>query len=186
MRLLVACSVYFAYVLSSYQFVAHASAEYISVNDVLIEIVDRKINIDCKVKYAVDETVRTALSNGIEVSFILELQLQLQRANWLDETVASLVREFRLKYHALSKQYVLIDVGKDYERSFPDLYSAFSYMGQLRDVVLASIDVLELNQQYYIRARARLVSENLPLPLRIKSYFSSAWRPTSGWTTWPM
>ena len=186
MRLLVACSAYLIYVLSTYQYVAHASTEYISVNEVQIEIVEHEINIDCKVRYAVDEAVKAALSNGIEVSFTLELQLQRNQANWLDTTIASLMREFRLKYHALSKQYVLIEVEQEYERSFPDLYSAFSYMGQLHNIVLANIDVLELNQIYYVRARARLVSENLPLPLRIKSYFSPAWRPTSGWTTWPM
>ena len=186
MRLLVACSICLIYVLTTNQLVAYASSDQISVNELLIEIVDRDIKVDCKVKYAVDDRVKVALNNGIEMLFSVDFELQLERQNWLDTKISSLAREFRLKYHALSKQYVLINVEKDYERSFPNLNSAFSYMGRLDDIALASIDVLELDQQYYVRARARLVSESLPLPLRIKSYFSPAWRPSSGWTIWPM
>ena len=186
MRLLVACSLCLFYVLNSAHFFAYAAINNISVKELLIEIVERNIHIDCEVEYGVDKKVKSALRNGIEVTFALELQLQLDHEIWLDTTVTSLVREFRLKYHALSKQYVLKDVEKGHERSFPDLYSAFFYMGNMRELMLANIDVLELDQKYYVRARARLLTEKLPLPLRVKSYFSQDWRPSSGWTIWPM
>ena len=186
MRLLVACSICLIYVLTTHQLVTYASTNNITVDELLVEIVERNIHINCEVQYKVDDKVKSALRNGIEVTFALELQLQLDREMWPDTTVTSLVREFRLKYHALSKQYVMVDVIKGHERSFPDLYSAFFYMGNMRELELANIDVLELNQKYYIRARARLLPEKLPLPLRVKSYFSRDWRPSSGWTTWPM
>jgi len=186
MRLLAACSICVVYAFSFCQLVAHASSHSISVNGLSIEIIDQEINVDCEVQYTVDDKVKAALSNGIEVSFIFELELRLDREIWPDSTVVALAREFRVKYHALSKQYVMVETDNNFERSFPDLYSAFFYQGHLRNVVLANIDVLALNQQYYVRARARLLSENLPLPLRIKSYFSEDWRPSSGWTIWPM
>ena len=81
---------------------------------------------------------------------------------------------------------LMVDTKNGQERSFPDFYSAFYFIGNLRNNHLASIDILELDQQYYVRARARLQAEKLPLPLRIKSYFSPDWRPSSGWTSWPM
>lgn len=186
MRLLVACSICFIYVLIICPPIAHASNNSISISELLVEVVDREINIDCSVKYAVDDKVKTALSNGIEISFVLELELKMDREVWPDTAVVKLTREFRLKYHGLSKQYVLFDVQNDIERSFPDLFSAFHHFGRLRNMVLANIDILELDQQYYVRARARLLPEKLPLPLRIKSYFSADWRPSSGWTIWPM
>ena len=186
MRLLVACSICFIYVLITCPPIAHASNTSISVSELLVEVVDREIIIDCSVKYVVDDKVKTALSNGIEVSFVLELELKMDREIWPDTEVAKLIREFRLKYHALSKQYVLFDVQNNIERSFPDLSSAFHHFGRLRKLALANIDILELDQQYYVRARARLLPEKLPLPLRIKSYFSADWRPSSGWTIWPM
>ena len=186
MRLLVACSICFIYVLSICPLTARASTNNISIKELLVEIVDSEIKVSCRVNYSVDDKVKTALSNGIEVTFALELELRMERKVWPDTTVVEQVHEFRLKYHALSKQYVLVDVEHDTERSFPDLFSAFYYIGRLRNVALGSIDLLELDQQYYVRARARLQSEKLPLPLRIKSYFSKDWRPSSGWTSWPM
>ena len=186
MRLLVACSICVIYVLMICSSIAHASTNNIEIKELSVEIVDREIKVDSKVSYALDSKIKNAISNGIEVSFIFDLELRMERKIWPDTVIAALTREFRIKYHALSKQYVMVDVETKQERSFPDLYSAFYFIGHLRKLHLASIDAVELNQQYYIRARARLQTEKLPLPLRIKSYFSSDWRPSSGWTAWPM
>ena len=68
----------------------------------------------------------------------------------------------------------------------PDLYSAFYFQSRIKNIELADIGSLDLEQKYFVRVRARLASEMLPLPLRIKSYFTREWRPTSGWTIWPM
>ncbi len=186
MRLLAACSACVIYLLIHYSSVAHASADNISIKELLVEIIDSNINVDCRIKYVLDDKIKAAISNGIEVSFILDIELRMEREFWLDTSVAELSREFRIKYHALSKQYVMIDTENGHERSFPDLFSAFFFIGHLRNNHLASIDILELDKQYYVRARARLQAEKLPLPLRIKSYFSPDWRPSSGWTSWPM
>jgi hypothetical protein len=126
------------------------------------------------------------LRNGIEMSFLLEIELRQENIYWIDPLISQLQRKFRVKYHALAKQFVMVDMGNKKERSFPDLYSAFYYQRQIRNAELASIGSLDLAKEYYIRARARLVSEDLPLPLRIKSYVSTGWRPSSGWTVWPM
>ena len=186
MRLLAACSACIIYLLIHYSSVAHASADSISIKELSIEIVDSDIKVDCRIKYVLDDKIKSAISNGIEVSFIVDIELRKERELWLDTSVAELSREFRIKYHALSKQYVMVDTKNGHERSFPDFYSAFYFIGRLRNNHLATIDILELDQQYYVRARARLQAEKLPLPLRIKSYFSPDWRPSSGWTSWPM
>ncbi len=186
MRLLVACSICLVYVFYSTASFAYAKSKSISVNNLSVEVVNREIKVDSEVRYRVDEKVKSALNNGIEIFFGFELELQMQREIWPDTTIAILKQKFRLKYHALSKQYVLVNVDQGQERSFPDLYSAFYYMGRFRNLVLANLDSMELDKQYQVRARARLLSENLPLPLRIKSYFSKDWRPSSGWTVWPM
>ena len=186
MRLLVACSICFVYVLYNFVPLAHADSRFITVNKLSVEVVDQEIMVDSEVRFRVDEKVKAALSNGVDINFILELELRLQREIWPDSTLATQARKFRLKYHALSNQYILVNLNEDKERSFPDLYSAFFHMGRFRNLALTGLHVVELKQQYYIRARARLVSEDLPLPLRIKSYFSRDWRPSSGWTVWPM
>ena len=163
-----------------------AQNESIEIKDLHTVVVNDQIKVNCEVSYSLEDSLKAALSNGIEMSFRLEIELRQKTPYWLDITQAKLEREFTVKYHALSKQYVMQDAGSDVERSFPDLYSAFYYQRRLHNAVLANSEVLQAQQQYYMRARARLISEQLALPLRIKSYFSAAWRPNSGWTEWPM
>lgn len=158
----------------------------ITVSELSSKVTEKKIKVDCEIQYGLDDRVKEALRNGIEMSFLLEIELRQQSVYWIDPLLSQLQREFRVKYHALSKQFVMVEMGNQTERSFPDLYSAFYYQRRIHNAELASIDSLDLEQEYYFRARARLVSEKLPLPLRIKSYVSTGWRPSSGWTVWPM
>lgn len=158
----------------------------IVIKDLTSKVLDDQIKVDCEVSYRLDGGVKEALSNGIEMMFRLEIELVKHSPFWIDDIHSSIKREFKVKYHALSKQYVMKDVGSDVERSFPDLYSAFYYQRRLYNAILTNFDSLQAENEYYLRARARLVSEDLPLPLRIKSYLSSSWRLSSGWTIWPI
>jgi len=162
------------------------AGEGITVSDISSKVDKKIIRVACDIEYNLDERVKEALRNGIEMSFLLEIELRQQSIYWMDPLLSQLHREFRVKYHALSKQFVMVESGHQKERSFPDLYSAFYYQRRIHNVELANIDLLDLEQEYYFRVRARLISEKLPLPLRIKSYVSSDWRPSSGWTEWPM
>jgi hypothetical protein len=160
--------------------------EGITVNDFSSNVSEKKIRVDCEIQYHLDDRVKEALSNGIEMSFLLEIELRQESIYWPDPLISQLLREFKVKYHALSKQFVMVEKGNQKERSFPDLYSTFYYQRRIHNAELTSIDALDLEQEYYFRVRARLASEKLPLPLRIKSYVSTGWRPSSGWTIWPM
>ncbi|MEM7303951.1 MAG: DUF4390 domain-containing protein [Pseudomonadota bacterium] len=156
----------------------------INVDDVSVKVAERIVTVDCDFTYEVDNNVESALSNGVEIAFVVDVELVEENIYWLNRNVGSFSYVFFLKYHALSQQFILRDHNS--EQSFPDLYSAFYFQSRIQDIEIANVDSLDLDQKYFIKARARLASEMLPLPLRIKSYFSSEWRPTSGWTIWPM
>ena len=156
----------------------------IAIKDLTAEVLNDQVQVNCEVGYRLHDSVKEALNNGIEMTFRLEIELMQTNAYWLDKVNSRLKREFTVKYHALSKQFVMKDANSDVERSFPDLYSAFYYQRRLHNATFGNLDSEHVKSNYYLRARARLVSEDLPLPLRIKSYLSSNWRPTSGWTVW--
>jgi len=158
----------------------------IAVSKFSSKISEQKITADCDVIYDLDDRVKEALRNGIEMTFKLEIELRQQSVYWIDPLLSKFQRIFRVKYHALSKQFVMVEMDNHKERNFPDLYSAFYYQRRIRNIEIGSVNLLDIEHEYYYRTRARLVSENLPLPLRIKSYVSKGWRPSSGWTTWPM
>ena len=180
-------SLSFLFIIASILFPHMACSEQgITVSKLSSNVTEKKIRVDCNVDYGLDERVKQALRNGIEMSFLLDVELRQKSPYWKGPLVSQLNKGFRVKYHALTKQFVMVDMGDQKELSFPDLYSAFYYQRRIRNAEIATLDSLDLDQDYYIRARARLASEKLPLPLRIKSYVSSNWRPSSGWTVWPM
>ena len=185
MRLQAAFRLFFTIILMQYPCSVFAD-DGITISKVSSKISDKIIRVDCDISYNLDNRVKEALRNGIEMSFMLEIELRQQSLYWLGSLLSHIQREYRVKYHALSKQFVMVEIDNHTELSFPDLYSAFYYQSKLRNAELITIGALDLEQEYYFRVRARLVSEDLPLPLRIKSYVSTDWRPSSGWTTWPM
>tara|TARA_R110002096_G_scaffold141847_1_gene296825 strand:+ start:2574 stop:3131 length:558 start_codon:yes stop_codon:yes gene_type:complete len=185
MRLQASFSLFFIIVSILFTAPLHAD-DGIMVRELSSKVLDKKIRVNCEVEYKLDDRVKEALRNGIAMSFILEIELREESDYWVDPLLSQLKREFRVKYHALSNQFVMVEMGSHKERTFPDLYSAFYYQRKIRNAELASLDMLDLEHEYYFRARARLASERLPLPLRIKSYISTGWRPSSGWTVWPM
>lgn len=164
----------------------YATSNNILINDIAVEVIEEEINVKCDVQYGVHEEVEIALINGIGMIFTLVVELRLQRSFWPDPLITTVSKSFKLKYHALSKQFVVSEVGEHTERSFPDLYSAFYNREHIDQIDLVSINELDIDKKYYVRAKAQLVTEELPLPLRVKSYFSKNWRPSSGWSQWPI
>jgi hypothetical protein len=164
----------------------NAKSNNILINDLAIEVIEKEINVKCEVQYGVHEEIEIALINGIGMIFTLVVELRRERSYWLDPLITSVSKSFEIKYHALSEQFVVSELGEQTERSFPDLYSAFYNREHIDEFDLASIDQLDIHKKYYVRAKAQLVTEELPLPLRVKSYFSEKWRPSSGWSQWPI
>lgn len=163
-----------------------AKSNNILINDLAIEVVENELNVKCDVQYGVHEEVEIALINGIEMTFKLVVEIRQERSYWLDPLITSISKSFKIKYHALSEQFVVSELNEQMERSFPDLYSAFYNREHIDEIDLISLAELDINTKYYIRAKAQLATEALPLPLRVKSYFSENWRPSSGWTVWPI
>ena len=166
-------------------FTSHSRADsFITIENLTTEKQEQSIQVNCEVTYRLDDKVKQALANGIMMTFITDLELLERTSNWFDQVRASYQTEFTIKYHALSKQFVLSI--NNLERSYPDLFSVFYQQTQLCDFRMGPIDHIQLNAAIYLRARIRLSTEDLPLPLRIKSYLSDDWRPSSGWTIWSL
>ena len=67
------------------------------------------------------------------------------------------------------------------ERSFVSLQSALAFIGRADRLSLGYVTSITAEANYYLRARSRLINGELPLPLRVQSYFTKDWRPVSDW-----
>ncbi len=140
--------------------------------------------------------VEQALSKGIELPLRIELRLKRARRFLWDPTVAAWTLERRLRYHALSNQYMVDIVGggagsggeaaaAPLVESYGSLLHALKALGHL-DLQLALPPPAAPAQAHRVELRASLDIEALPAPLRPVAYTSSAWHLDSGWTTWPV
>ncbi len=162
---------------------AYADAQ-IKIEKLLTERYEQSIHVSCEVSYHLHDKVKEALANGIMMSFVTDLELIENTPNWFNQVQARYQKIFSIKYHALSKQFVVSMNGDD--RSYPDLFSVFYQQTRLCDFRIGPIAPAQISDAVYLRAKVRLLTESLPLPLRVKSYLSKDWRPSSGWTVWPM
>ncbi len=165
---------------------AQARTIAIEVNYLNIAELNDELRLDAEIAYELNSEVREALINGIPMVFQVEVQIvALQKWLW-DKVIITTVKTHLLKYHILSKQYVLENLETGESVSFPDLESVLSKQGSVSAMYIAETDYLKEQENYVVQLRSRLLSSELPLPLRMKSYFSPKWRLDSGWYQWPL
>jgi len=188
MNKLVARSLHIAVLLlvSAVCFVAHAKNSAVQVNYLNVAENNNELRLDAEIIYELNSEVREALINGISLQFQIEVQIVAEN-NWRwDKVISSIVKNHTLRYHALSKQYVLVNLETGESDSYPDLQSVLAQQGRVTALYIAETDYLKESEKYVVQIRARMLSNKLPLPLRMKSYFSPKWRLSSGWYQWPM
>ena len=145
-----------------------------------------ELRLDAEIAYQLNSEVREALVNGIPLLFQVEVQVvSLQKWVW-DKVVTTIVKTHLLQYHILSKQYVLENLETGESDSFPDLESVLVQQGRVSAMYIAESNFLNDQENYVVQLRSQLLTRKLPLPLRMKSYFSPKWRLDSGWYEWPL
>jgi len=156
----------------------------IEINYLNIATLENELRLDAEINYQLDESVKEALDNGISMLFQVEVQIKLLRKWMVDKTVSRVTQTHSLKYHALSKQYIWENLDTGSSDTFPDLNSALIHQGRITAMYIAETTNLKQDGNYVVQMRSKLLSNKLPLPLRVKSYFSSSWQMNSGWYEW--
>ena len=170
-------------------FATHASlakSSGIEVNYLNVIELNNELRLDAEIAYELNSEIREALMNGISLIFQVEVQLVSSKEWRLDKIISSIVKTHLLKYHALSKQFILENLETGKSDSFPDLESVLLHQGRVSAVHVAEMGSLNSQENYIVQMRSRLLTNKLPLPLRMKSYFSPKWRLNSGWHEWPL
>ncbi len=132
-----------------------------------------------------NEDQKEMLNNGIPFTFVYELRLSTPRRFGPPKVIVERSYRYTLKYHALSKQYVVHDGGLTWQKSYPTLSLALAQIKQRKGLAIPPPKSDEVIR-YFGSARLRLDIEALPAPLRIPAYLSRRWQLTSGWVAFPI
>lgn len=164
-----------------------AGAQHLfEVRHVDVRVVDGLYRLDADIHYRLKGNLQEALHNGVPLGFEVQVEI-LRNREWLwKATEAGLSQRYRLEYHALSALYVLTHLNTGLQRTFHRLESALAAMGDMDDVPLLDVSLLDDDGDYTVRLRSLLRVDELPLPLRARGYVFREWRPESGWYERPL
>jgi len=133
------------------------------------------------------QKVEEAVNKGIPFQVVIEARLYRERGMLWNETVGSWLLRRELRFHALSGQFLVRDIGgkPEQQESFTTLPEALRALGSLMELRLPLDHALPADgYEYLARVRASLDIESLPAPLRPRAYTSIDWHLSTGWSTW--
>jgi len=165
-------------------------AESFSVQSAEITKIGNGYALDAKLSYPLTARVEEAIDNGVPITFLQQMELihsvpllgkywQWQETLWLSEL------RYELRYHALTRQYVLLSLDTREHRNFPNLTSALDALGQISNFSLPP-EYLTDTDGLILQLRTSLDLYALPTPMRPGALISSKWDLTSPWVaaTW--
>jgi len=129
--------------------------------------------IDVQADITLNQTLEDALKKGVELVFMVNASIMKPRWYWLDEEVARCRARFRLSYHALTRQYRLLQNEQLY--SFASLDIALKMLGRQIDLPFKEYTPLLPNHKYYLALQISLDVSRLPKPFQMEWFDSEDW-----------
>lgn len=138
--------------------------------------------LDADIGIVLNPTLEDALGKGINLYFLLDLEVTRPRSWWFDESVVEATRKMRLYYHLLLRRYV---VESGYvTRTATTLAEALTLLGRVEGWQIAERGALRNGQRYDARLRLRLDTSQLPKPLSLGVVGGDRWELTTPWYAW--
>ena len=160
--------------------------------DGVLEVRSAYVNINkgvfllhARVEYPVSETIRTALKDGVTLTFDLDARVDRARRFWFDSNIVDLTLRRELTYHAVSDRYVVRDTRSRDQLSFATLDEALDYLGKV-DAWPILVEPQLDGGNYTISVRAGMRRGHLPASLRAILFWTDDWVRVSEWYTWSL
>jgi hypothetical protein len=159
-------------------------AGYFEVRSAATRQVGGVHTLDARLQLVLSSEALDALSSGVPLVIELQLQLIRDRRFWWDDSEANLAVRFELEYRPLSQRYIVRNTNSGDQDSFATLYSALNNLGRVQGLPVIDDALLEPGDDYRIRVRAMLQTQQYPAPLRLLFFWRSEWQLQSEWYEW--
>lgn len=116
-----------------------------------------------------------AVSRGVPLYFVLELEITRNRWYWPSEHIAGRSLNYRLAYIPLTRQYRLSS-GGTLHQNFKSLAEALRVMGRVAALAVADKGVLKIGETYQVALRLALDRQQLPKPLQVDAIANKDWQ----------
>ncbi len=156
------------------------AAELVRIGAAGVRVESASLEADAEVELQLNPTLEQALQRGIPLHFELRLEVTRPRWYWLDEEVLVARREYRLAYHALTRQYRLSSGSLHINHG--SLADALRSIARVRNWNVGEAALLTPGQRYRASLSLRLDRARLPQPFQIDAFGSGEWSIEGGQT----
>jgi len=160
--------------------------------DGVLEVRAAYVNIErgvfllhARVEYPVSEAIRSALKDGVTLTFDLDARVDRERRFWFNANIVDLTLRRELTYHAVSDRYVVRDTRSRDQQSFSTIDEALDYLGKV-DAWPILVEPQLNGGSYTISVRAGMCRGHLPASLRAILFWTDDWARVSEWYTWSL
>lgn len=153
-----------------------------AVKQAVIQPAPQGYVLDADIDVALNPTLEDALIKGINLHFLLKLEVSRPRNWWFDESIAEPVRKMRIYYHLLLRRYV-VETGYTTQTA-ATLDEALALLGRVDGWQVLERGALKAGRRYDARLRLRLDTAQLPKPLSIGAVTSDKWELVTPWYGW--
>lgn len=158
---------------------ARAAGDRIEVEQAAFEARDDGYYFNGDFDLDLKPRVAEALDRGLTLFFVVDVELTRTRWYWFDEKAVNTSLNYRLSYHALTRQYRV--ASGSLQLSFPTLGEAIGTMTHVRDWKVADRNALRVGETYAAAVRMRLDTTQLPKPFQINAMTNRDWTLDSDW-----
>lgn len=132
-------------------------------------VISAEFNID------LGSRLEEAVSHGVPLYFVFELEITRNRWYWPNEHIAGRTLDYRLAYIPLTRQYRL-SRGGTLHQNFSTLDEALRMMGRVAALPVADRSALKIGETYQVALRLALDRQQLPKPLQVDAISNKDWQ----------
>ncbi len=173
-------SLFFVFLLTC--LLASAAQQYIVVKNADLKVSGEAYLLNSDLEISLGDKVEEAINKGVPVEFLYEFELVKPRLFWLDAEVVKTKMRIKLSYHALSRQYLVTQDGR--QTSHDILSEAMIELVQLYDWKVFNKSVIEPRQRYEAKLSMRLDQSKLPKAIQVDAIGSEDWNLASEQFEW--
>ena len=151
----------------------------IDITQAGLEAVDEGYAITAQFDVELTPRLEEALNSGVALYFVVDFELVRPRWYWFDERSVASRLQYRLTYHALSRQYRLW-TGMLHQ-PFATLPEALRVLGRVRSWVVLERDQVVPGRTYQAGVRMQLDPSLLPKPFQLTAITNREWSLSADW-----
>jgi hypothetical protein len=161
---------------------ASAAQQHIVIKNADLKALGETYILNADLEISLGEKIEEAINKGVPVEFLYEFELVQPRFLWLDAEVAKTKTRIKVSYHALSRQYLVSQDGR--QTSHDILSEAMIELVQLYDWKVFDKSMIEVGQKYEAVLSMKLDQSKLPKAIQVDAIGSEDWNLVSEKFVW--